>query len=116
LASQVFLPVVGSVEYIFLRLLRSRMEFLGWPSNVGMQSSVGYIGLEIHSTKTDSTKHKGDDLMKVTKSLRESLFVMHLQRELDFRQMRGEKPDIKHSVEVAENNTLLTVNNIAFKS
>lgn len=47
--------------------------------------------------------------MKATQSIKERLFIMHLQRELDFRQMRGETPDMKHSVCVAENNTLLTV-------
>ena len=47
--------------------------------------------------------------MKVTKSLKERLFVMQLNRELDFRQMRGEAPDMEHSVYVARQNTILAL-------
>lgn len=50
--------------------------------------------------------------MKATKSIKERLFVMHLQRELDFRQMRGEAPDMRHSIRVADTNTTLTVDNM----
>ncbi len=51
--------------------------------------------------------------MKISESMAESIFVMHLKRELDFRQLRAEKPDMKHAVEVAEANTILTIENLS---
>lgn len=50
--------------------------------------------------------------MKVTKSLRERLFVMHLDRELEFQRMKGETPNMIHAVNVANSNTKFTVETI----
>jgi len=50
--------------------------------------------------------------MKATKSIKERLFVMHLKRELDYQQLRGETPKMKHAVHVAKNNTILTLDYI----
>lgn len=44
--------------------------------------------------------------MKITDSLKERLFVMLLQREMDFLRRVGEVPDIKHSVTVANGDTI----------
>lgn len=52
-------------------------------------------------------------MVKVSKSLIRRLFVMHLQRELDFRQLRAEPLDMNKSVEVAQHRTLLTIKSLA---
>lgn len=85
------------------------MEFLGWPYNDSLQPNMGFIGLVVQqATKTNSTKHKGYD-MKVTKSLEERLFVMHLRRDLDITLRIGQSPNMEHSVLVARSETLLTI-------
>ena len=50
--------------------------------------------------------------MKITERLKESLFVMYLDRELEFQRMRGETPNMIHAVNVANSNTKLTVETI----
>ena len=46
--------------------------------------------------------------MEITRNLRELLFVMHLERELDLQRRIGDKPNMKHAVHVAMSETTLT--------
>ena len=67
-----------------------------------------HIGLEVHSTEIHIAKHEGEYLMEITRNLRELLFVMHLERELDLQRRIGDKPNMKHAVHVAMSETTLT--------
>ncbi len=80
------------------------MEFLGWPHNDSLQPNMGFVGLVVQQT----ANHK-DISMKITKSLTERLFVMFLQRELDFSRLIGEVPDMKHCVDTADGETQHTI-------
>lgn len=50
--------------------------------------------------------------MKATNSLKERLFVMYLNRELEFKRLRGEVPEMKNSVQVADNDMTHTIETI----
>lgn len=112
LACQGILYALGRLEYLFLRLLRSCLEFLGWPDDDSLQFNMGVLGLEIYkATETHSINHKGIN-MKITKSLTERLFVMFLESELELQQRIGNARNMKHCVSVAESNTIHAVENM----
>ena len=53
--------------------------------------------------------------MKITERLKELLFVMHLQRELDLQRMMGKTPDLKKDIETAMKRTIVTIETIKAK-